>query len=207
MNPQNIGYVIRFNGFTLFHTGDAISNDLSVYQNYKLSEDSIDVAFFPRWFFDTEFGTKGADIMKYINPKAIIAMHVPTLKYTYYKNAANAIQGIAPLHFIDTQMDTLRIEKRDSTTSPVQLEPLVKPDLQFFSSTTNGHFILQLGSEIIQEAQVQLFSVSGCIMQTNTFSQVKKIDLDLTGQPEGFYLIRIHADGKIYIKKVCYNVN
>lgn len=108
---QNLGFIFSVNGFKIFHPGDALSNNLSAYESLHLTNDSIDIAFLPRWFFDSEYGEKGNVIINYLKPKAIIMMHINTDKLSYYRNAIKTMQGIPYVYLMDLQMGKLRFKK------------------------------------------------------------------------------------------------
>jgi L-ascorbate metabolism protein UlaG (beta-lactamase superfamily) len=80
-STQNTPFLFSIDGIKIFHAGDAISTTLNVYQNLNLDSDSIDIAFLPCWFFDSNTGNLGKDIIKYIKPKAVILMHIEVSKF------------------------------------------------------------------------------------------------------------------------------
>ena len=101
---QNIGYIFTIDGINIFHAGDAAPNDTGYYQHTDIDKDSIDIAFLPRWFFDNSYGDKGKKIIRYINPKVIIIMHLPVEEYIFYKNIIKNMTGIPPVYFMEHPM-------------------------------------------------------------------------------------------------------
>lgn len=112
---QNLGYVCSIDGFKIFHPGDATSKDLSLFQSYNLANDSIDIAFIPYWFFDSDAGNLGKDIISYLKPKAIVIIHIGLGKFADYKNIVKNTKGIPPVYFLEAPMQKFNFIKEDDT--------------------------------------------------------------------------------------------
>jgi L-ascorbate metabolism protein UlaG (beta-lactamase superfamily) len=70
---QNLGHIIKLGGKKLLHVGDA-DTAMENFEDLKLNEEGIDVAFIPFWFLiDTEGQSIVRDLIK---PKHIIAVHI-----------------------------------------------------------------------------------------------------------------------------------
>ena len=207
MEIQDIGFLLTINGFKLFHSGDAVNDDLEFFKNLNLAKDSIDIAFMARWYFDTEYGDKGTEIMKYLQPKAIIAMHINTDKYAYYKSAAANIQGIAPVYFMDTPMTMLNFLK-DSVSSAITSlklnEGIGAPvqEVLLYPSSDGRKFILSAGTERRKVAQVDVFSVSGFRVYSKRLELSHDALLDFSYLPKSLYVVRLKIDGMTYTKKL-----
>jgi L-ascorbate metabolism protein UlaG (beta-lactamase superfamily) len=105
-NVQMVGFLFTIGGLRVFHPGDSALN-LQEYQTLNLADENIDVFFTPFWLFDDSQNAQA--IINYINPKTVIAMHVPIGQSDYYRNLINAITNIPPVYLMDTNMVTLRI--------------------------------------------------------------------------------------------------
>lgn len=75
-NTQNLGFLFNINGVKIFHGGDSSPSCISDYENFRLDNENIDIAFLGRGFmWDTD--CKGIEILRnYINPKHVILMHI-----------------------------------------------------------------------------------------------------------------------------------
>lgn len=73
---QNLGFLFNINGVKIFHSGDSGPSCVSDYENFRLDNENIDIAFLGRGFmWDTE--CQGIEILKnYIKPKHVILMHI-----------------------------------------------------------------------------------------------------------------------------------
>jgi len=75
-NIQNLGFLFNINGVKIFHGGDSSPSCISDYENFRLDNENIDIAFLGRGFMWTT-DCKGIEILRnYINPKHIILMHI-----------------------------------------------------------------------------------------------------------------------------------
>jgi L-ascorbate metabolism protein UlaG (beta-lactamase superfamily) len=72
---QNLGHIIKLGGRKLLHLGDA-DTDATIFGAFKLDEEGIDIAFLPMWFLTEDAGA--AIVRDQINPKHIVAVHMPT---------------------------------------------------------------------------------------------------------------------------------
>lgn len=70
---QNLGHLIKLGGKKLLHVGDA-DTAAENFQDLKMNEEGIDIAFIPVWFL---IDTQGQRIVReLIKPKRIIAVHI-----------------------------------------------------------------------------------------------------------------------------------
>ncbi len=72
---ENLGFIIDFNGFKVFHPGDE-NADPDTYKKLRLDKENIDVAFLNRSFL---YGLESENIeliTKYIKPGLVVAMHI-----------------------------------------------------------------------------------------------------------------------------------
>ena len=68
---QNIGYLIRLNGITILHVGDA-DPTAERYAPHNLPAERIDVAILPTWYV-----TGSSDLVRrHIGPRRVVASHV-----------------------------------------------------------------------------------------------------------------------------------
>jgi len=207
MEIQDVGFLVTINGFKILHTGDALNDSLDFYKNLNLAKDSIDIAFISRWYFDTEYGDEGTEIMRYLHPKVIIAMHINTDKYTYYRNASNSIQGISPVYFMEVPMSK-SIFVKDSLTSVVtDIKNIEQPkstihSVQQYSNHVNGQFVLYTGSNSLQTVTFEVFSISGSLVHSERVTCAQKTIIDLKNLSKAIYIVRLHMNGGTIIRKL-----
>lgn len=72
-NVQNLGFIVKSDGITIFHSGDARA-DLEEFKKFDFLKDSIDVAFMPFGFFFDSVGVK--IIKEWIKPKHLVLIHI-----------------------------------------------------------------------------------------------------------------------------------
>jgi L-ascorbate metabolism protein UlaG (beta-lactamase superfamily) len=78
---QNVGFVIEIDGKKILHTGDSNWFE-KAFTELKLEDENIDVAIFPFWMLlDNKDSSK---LKKWINPKYIVATHLPPTGYEDY---------------------------------------------------------------------------------------------------------------------------
>jgi len=73
-NIQNLGHILEIKGKKILHVGDAAFTK-SEFSKVKITKENIDIAILPYWYL-IEKNVK-EKLTKWINPKHIIASHVP----------------------------------------------------------------------------------------------------------------------------------
>ena len=82
-NMQNLGHVLEINGKKILHVGDAEFSK-SEFSKVKITRENIDIAILPYWYL---IGKNVKEkLTKWINPKHIIASHVPPEEGDELKN-------------------------------------------------------------------------------------------------------------------------
>lgn len=71
---QNLGHLVELGGKRILHLGDAVV-DSDTFDQFGLSERSVDVALIPYWYLLDDDGRQVVD--EHIGPSLIIAVHVP----------------------------------------------------------------------------------------------------------------------------------
>ncbi|MCX6285892.1 MAG: putative Ig domain-containing protein [Bacteroidetes bacterium] len=75
--------------------------------------------------------------------------------------------------------------------------------VMIFPNPTNGLVTIALDKLKDKLAVIELYSIKGEIIQTNTFKS--SICLDLTTRPGGIYFVKVLVDSEILIGKICVN--
>jgi L-ascorbate metabolism protein UlaG (beta-lactamase superfamily) len=205
---QNLGYIFNVNGIRFFHTGDAISDNLEAYQNYSLSEDSIDIAFIPRWFFDDEFGDKGFEIINYIHPKAIILMHIGTDKYSYYKDIIVNSADLPPVYIMENPMEKLTFIKDDSIYANIPVDAVLETkslneNIRIFPNPSIGNFGISIPASL-EINRIEIYNMIGrCLIDRE--SNLNNITINLSDCPKGLYLIKLRSENNFISRKIYLN--
>jgi L-ascorbate metabolism protein UlaG (beta-lactamase superfamily) len=105
---QNLGFIVRLDGCTFLHVGDALSTPAELAEN-ALAEKGIDIAFVPYWYLTD--AAEAAAVLSAINADTVIAMHMPA-------------PDASPSYFEPTtNLDGLRTALRAATPGVRILEP------------------------------------------------------------------------------------
>ncbi len=78
---QNVGYIIEIEGKKILHTGDSNWFE-EAFTELNLQEENADVAIFPFWMLLDE--KDASKLKEWINPKNIVATHLPPSGYEDY---------------------------------------------------------------------------------------------------------------------------
>ncbi len=85
---ENFGYLIKTDGFTLFHSGDGSPANKDLYKRYGFGNKELDVAFMDRVFLRRE----GQDLLnEYIHTRNLIFMHIEPGKAEYYQSVIKSV--------------------------------------------------------------------------------------------------------------------
>lgn len=85
-NVQNVGYLIEMEGKKILHVGDSNWFE-EAFTKLNLQKENIDVAIFPFWMLLNH--QKIIQLRTWINPKHIVATHLPPSGYEDYVNTIN----------------------------------------------------------------------------------------------------------------------
>lgn len=98
---ENVGYVVNMNNAKILHVGDTDwLEEINLFDQLKLLEESIDIAILPYWMLIHENASEL--VKKHINPKHIIATHIsPRIK----KEELSELKGRYPNIYFLTQLE------------------------------------------------------------------------------------------------------
>jgi len=88
---ENFGYLVGADGFTFFHSGDASTRDIQLFQEYGLGGQPVNLAFFDRTFMRPE-GMK--IINEVVKPDNLVLMHLEPARKEYYQSVIKDIPGL-----------------------------------------------------------------------------------------------------------------
>lgn len=204
---QNIGYLIDLNGYKIFHSGDSDPAILDTFQLYNLAEENIDLAFLHRSFFDDGDNSIGEQIINYINPKAIVIMHIKIGDFDKYRQRVAGYSGIPEVYFMEDKMskllcthlnDSLLVTEYVSASGEIHN---LHHDLIVFPNPSGGKFSIQNGNNIKIE-KISVFNLDGRLIFSFTDREISEPGIDLTAFPRGIYLIEIKTEGTSLRQKI-----
>ncbi len=101
IDVENVGYIVTINNTKILHVGDTNwLEEINLFDQLKLSEESIDVAILPYWMLIQD--NASALIKKHINPKQVIATHIsPRIK----KEELSVLKSRYPKTYFLTQLE------------------------------------------------------------------------------------------------------
>ncbi len=204
---QNTPFIFTLNGIKILHAGDANSINLSDFQDLHLADDSIDIAFLPCWFLDSDAGNVGKDIISYINPKAIVLMHIDKSKYEDYKSIISGLSGLPPVFIIENQMETVSFKLKNKVVELVtekitSIDENPESGIKIFPNPTSGSFCINPDKPINKSAEVELFSMDGRKILEYTGISSFPLMINVPGHARGIFIVKIYLDGKWYTQKI-----
>ncbi len=82
-------------------------------------------------------------------------------------------------------------------------ETVASFDLNIYPNPTNGLFSLELPNGTTSNSVVEVLDLGGrVVFNTQNTANSNTLRLDLTGQAEGTYFVRVNADGKVFRSKL-----
>ncbi len=209
LTTHNLGYLIKVNGFTIFHTGDSDPAIPDTFQLYNLAKDSIDIAFIHRGFFDSGTNSAGVQIINYLKPKAIIIMHIKIGDFDEYREKVDEIEGIPTVYFMEEQMSDLDFIKDKGefyVDSDTNLTSLTQDENTIFivaPNPTDGYIKVKINRNYSETNKINLINSDGKCLLSRYFQN--ETSIDLSGFSKGIYFIKIDGIKYTLCKKICFN--
>jgi L-ascorbate metabolism protein UlaG (beta-lactamase superfamily) len=92
---ENLGYLIKTDGFTIFHSGDDTPSNKAQYKFYNLGNKKMDISFLDRKFLQAD----GWELLdKSIHTRYLIYMHIQTSSDEFFKSI-KSLPGDVPQRF------------------------------------------------------------------------------------------------------------
>ncbi|HTY07603.1 MAG TPA: MBL fold metallo-hydrolase [Candidatus Edwardsbacteria bacterium] len=105
---ENIGYLVKMDGFTIFHSGDDTPENVAQYAAYNIGKDSIDIAFLDRSFYTAP----GLSLIgKYIPAKNVVLMHIATGSDNFFKSLKSRPGEVPQIMVFNSLMTKKTINK------------------------------------------------------------------------------------------------
>jgi L-ascorbate metabolism protein UlaG (beta-lactamase superfamily) len=102
---ENLAYLIKTDGFTIFHSGDDTPSNQDQYKFYKFRKENIDIAFLDRKYTQAD----GWNLLdKYIHTKNLIYMHIQTHSDEFFKSITN-LPGDVPQRFVFSEPMQIKV--------------------------------------------------------------------------------------------------
>lgn len=85
--------------------------------------------------------------------------------------------------------------------SPAAIDETSRFGIKITPNPTSGLIKITLGSLSENTATAEIRNIEGKLIQSETFSN--ELNLDLSNQPKGIYLLKLIIDNKVFIQKIC----
>lgn len=193
---NNLGYLINVDGLKVFHGGDNSFDDSTEYKTFKLNEKNIDVLFL--WNYSKSFWKTQAQrdfIKKYINPKYIILMHIPSAQVSSIKKQVNEIgdNTFPPVIVFTTSMEKVVITDTISMSNHMPEKQTSIADTTFKINTPIS-IEIPFAFKDIDENDSLTYYAMGLPKGINFDSTT--MNITGTGETAGKYVIKIIAKDK-----------
>jgi hypothetical protein len=76
-------------------------------------------------------------------------------------------------------------------------------DIKIFPNPTSCAFAISFGISPNQKTTAEIYSLPGSLVFTDTFYNKETTTVDLSGYPNGIFLVKVFVDGKIYHGEIC----
>lgn len=84
---------------------------------------------------------------------------------------------------------------------PNAINPLSEQDVRIFPNPSSGLINISLNSLPGKMAIAEVCNLQGVVIRTVTFT--KSININMTDNPKGFYVIKLHIGNEIAVRKIC----
>jgi L-ascorbate metabolism protein UlaG (beta-lactamase superfamily) len=204
---QNLGFIFTLGNINIFHPGDAFLNDTAEIASLDLAADSIGILFLSYRVLDNDFENLGRNIIRYLNPKAMILMHIPINQVEHYRKLVAGLQNLPPIYVMEEQMSKLTFIKNGE--SLIVENNLGLPDYRMasiivFPNPARDKLIVCLPnpdqSVIIRLDLLDLFGNKVDIATISSGS--KEASFNLTTLPKGLYILNITQGDRIYSRMI-----
>ncbi len=78
----------------------------------------------------------------------------------------------------------------------------IETEISIFPNPTNGIFVIKNKHGFINFAKFQVISITGKIVYTSKLQNFTDLEIDLTNQPQGIYIIKIQTENGTYTEKL-----
>lgn len=83
----------------------------------------------------------------------------------------------------------------------VAIEQVEQQVARVFPNPTNGLFNITLNSSADKTARLEIYNLQGKIIRAGNFK--KSVRMDLTGNPEGIYILMLNTGNELLVSKIC----
>jgi hypothetical protein len=84
----------------------------------------------------------------------------------------------------------------------IGVEPRFITDISVYPNPTEGLFSLDVSNLKNQEVYVRIFNITGSLVFDKKYSTEGHIEVNITGNPSGIYMLKLIADEKEFIKRL-----
>ncbi len=201
---QNLGYIFTLGDIKIFHPGDGFLNDTAEIENLDLSADSIDLLFLSYRVLDNDFENLGRKIIEYINPKAMILMHIKINEAEHYSDLVAGLQNLSPIYVMEEQMGKLTLTKSEDSLiveNNVGVAKYTEAPFRIFPNPASDRINIQLDQRSITIKHCEIFDLYGnriaekCILPCEN-----ELSFNIAQYPKGLYVLKITENNRIHCK-------
>lgn len=205
---QNIGLIFHLGNICLFHPGDAFFNDTTEVKALNLASDSVEILFLSYRVLDNDFENRGRKIIEYINPKAIILMHIRIDEAEEYRERVRELEGMVPIYITEDQMRTMTFRKSEGNLiieNYTTLNHNVHSSFTTYPNPSGDYATVCLGQHSTITSDLEIWNLQG-----NKLAQLKippsdsQILLDLISYPKGLYILKLISGDSIKTTFICH---
>jgi L-ascorbate metabolism protein UlaG (beta-lactamase superfamily) len=199
---QNLGYIFTLGDIKIFHPGDGYFNDTVEVENLDLADDSIDILFLSYRVLDNNFENLGRKIIEYLNPKALLVMHIKINEAEYYRDLVAGLQNLPPIYIMEEPMGNLSFAASGDSLIVGENVGLISKEETYYSSFPNpagDKITVLLNHETSSIVKCEIFDLLGNRM-TSMFIQPgeNELSVNISRYPKGVYVLKISENGRFH---------
>jgi len=205
---QNLGFIFNLGDICLFHPGDAFFNDTTEVKALDLASDSIEILFLSYRVLDNDFENRGRKIIEYINPKAIILMHIRINEAEEYRERVSELEGLPPIFVTEEQLRTMTFRKSGGNLiieNYTALHQNARDSFTAFPNPAGNYATVQLVNPGKFTSNLELWDLHGNkLVQMKISSSESQVLLNFIPYPKGIYVLKLVSDDSIKTALICH---
>jgi L-ascorbate metabolism protein UlaG (beta-lactamase superfamily) len=204
---QNLGYIFTLGSINIFHPGDGFLNDTTEIKNLDLESDSIDILFLSYRVLNNDFDNIGRKIIQYLNPKAVILMHIRLNEAEQYSSLVASLQDLPPVYVMKEQMEKLKfIPSGDSLIleNIMGIAAIEDSPVRIFPNPTKDRITVQLNQMSQVMTKIEILDLFGnTIAKENILPNDDQVSFNLACYPKGIYILRLSEEKVLHSSIIC----
>jgi hypothetical protein len=204
---QNLGYIFTLGSINIFHPGDGFLNDTTEIKNLDLASDSIDILFLSYRVLNNDFDNIGRKIIQYLNPKAVILMHIRLNEAEQYSSLVASLQDLPPVYVMKEQMEKLKfIPSGDSLIleNIMGIAAIEDSPVRIFPNPTKDRITVQFNQMSQVMTKIEILDLFGnTIAKENILPNDDQVSFNLACYPKGIYILRLSEEKVLHSSIIC----